>query len=218
MSTRLCAALLCLAFLQPVSGQSLDAMLVLEASLGTEHINSLIRSKVFDDGDRAGVIAFNRGADVLQSLTTDRDKIDEALRRAASRISGAVGEGNGVPYNVNMTVDLSSALQQACAEFDADAPAGRKHVIVVWFGSDDLNLSRRLDSLKAAVRMANARLYAIAVQRANTQPSPLGPRPVQVSYPFPTLTAHLMSEFVEEFGGHIYKRNWNLKEILKDAR
>jgi hypothetical protein len=68
------------------------------------------------------------------------------------------------------------------------------------------------------VRTSNARLYAIAVQRASTQPSPLGPPRVQASYPFPALTAELMSELVAEFGGRIYKRNWDLKQILKDAR
>jgi hypothetical protein len=218
MSLPLRAALLCLVFLRAVSGQSLDVMLVLEASPGTEHINSLIRSKAFQDGDRAGVIAFHQRAEVLQPLSSDRKKIDDAVWRAASRISGAVGTGNGVPYNINMTVDLSTALQQACAEFDAAAPAGRRPVIVIWFGSDDLNLSRRLDSLESVVRASHARLYAVAVQRASTQPSPLGPPRVQASYPFPVLTAQLMSEFVAEFGGRIYKRNWSLKEILEDAR
>jgi len=218
MSTRLCTALLCLVFLRPVCGQPLDAMLVLEASPGTEHINNLIRAKVLRDGDRAGVIAFDQRTAVLQPLTSDREKIDDAVRRAGSCISGSVGTGNGVPYNINMTADLSSALQEACAELEADAPAGRRPVIVVWFGSDDLNLSRRLDSLKAAVRTSNARLYAIAVQRASTQPSPLGPPRIQASYPFPVLTARLMSELVEQLGGRIYKRNWDLKQILEDAR
>ena len=193
-------------------------MLVLEASPGTEHINSLIRAKVLRDGDRAGVIAFQQRTDVLQPLTSDRERIDDAVRRAGSRISGSVGPGNGVPYNINVTVDLSSALQQACAELDTDASAERRRVIVVWFGSDDLNLSRRLDSLKTAVGTSNARLYAIAVQRASTQPSPLGPPRVKASYPFPVLTARLMSELIEQFGGRIYNRNWDLKQILEDAR
>jgi hypothetical protein len=216
--TRLCAAFFSALLVGSLGAGPLDVMLVLEASQGTEHIYGLIRPKMFEQDDRAGVIAFNQGSAVLQPLTSDRGKINEGLRHASSRINAAVGPGNGIPYNINMSTNLSTALGQAFAEFDHDPSAGRERIVVAWFGSEDHSLSRNMEALRAAAHRAHARLYAIAVQRANSLPRPYGSPRLEASYPYPTFTTQVLSQLIEDVGGQVFKTNWDLKEILKDAR
>jgi hypothetical protein len=85
------------------------------------------------------------------------------------------------------------------------------------FGSEDPGLRPQLGALRSTLAAANARLYAIAVQRSDPNAPPLSPR-TGLWYPFPVMTARLMSQLADEFGGRVFERNWDLKKILAEAR
>jgi hypothetical protein len=200
-----------------VLGQPLDTMLVLEMSEGSEHATGLIRPRAFAEDDRAGVIGFLRTAEVLQPLTEDRNKLAAALQRAGSRAGGALVQGGKVRTASSVTAGLSTALLRACSELGQEDPAGRNRAILVVFGSEDPGLHTRIGAIRSSLAAAHARLYAIAVQRSDPNAPPLSPR-TGVTYPFPVVTTRLMSELVEEFGGRVFERNWDLKKILAAAR
>jgi hypothetical protein len=201
--------------------QSLDTMLVLEMSEGSEHATGLVRPRAFPEDDRAGVIGFLRTAQVLQPLTADRDKLAAALKRAGFRAGGAVVQGGKVGTVSSLTVGLTAALFKACGEFgqpggEEPAGGGRKRAILVVFGTDDPSLSSNLNALKATLRTAQARLYAVAVQRSDPNAPPQSPR-IGVNYPFPVMTARLLSQLAEETGGRVFERHWDFKKILAAA-
>jgi hypothetical protein len=198
-------------------GQPLDTMLVLEMSQGTEHATGLIRPGAFSEDDRAGVIGFLRTPQLLQPLTEDRDKLATALQRAGFRSGGAIVQGGRVRTASSTTAGLAAALLRACSEFGPGDPAGRNRAIVVVFGSEDPGLRPQLGALRSTLAAANARLYAIAVQRSDPNAPPLSPR-TGLWYPFPVMTARLMSQLADEFGGRVFERNWDLKKILAEAR
>jgi hypothetical protein len=77
-------------------------------------------------------------------------------------------------------------------------------------------LAAHLDSLDVTLRAANARLFAVVIQRVPEQNFPRGPS--RGSYPFPVMTAQALSRLATESGGRVFNRNWDLKEILADAR
>lgn len=106
--------------------QGLDVMFVLETSPGTEQQIGLIRPRDLKEGDRAGVIAYTRSVQMLQSLTEDHEALAKALQGAGIRItvglysdrSPAAGRGLARGGSVqSVTVDLSGALRQALREF-----------------------------------------------------------------------------------------------------
>jgi hypothetical protein len=203
-----------------VSGQSLDSMLVLEMSPGTEQAIGLIHGRVFQEDDRAGVIGFASAAHVLQPLTEDRDALAAALQRAGIRAGVAVGGPDRTQLNSNATVDLAGAIRKACGEFGERGSTGRKRAIIVYFAGEDPNLSANLNTLQAVLGSVDARLYAVVVPRANTL-EPTGiPRTGASPFPIPSpaITAQIMSQLTQESGGRIYRRNWDLREILAEAR
>lgn len=197
--------------------QSLDTMLVLETSEGSEHASGLIRPRAFSEDDRAGVVGFLRTPRVLQPLTNDRDKLAAALKRAGFRAGGAVVQGGEIATVSSLTAGLTAALFKACGEFGEPIDGSRKRAILVVFGSDDPSLSSNLGALKATLRTAQVRLYAVAVQRSDPNAPPQSPR-TGVNYLFPVMTARLLSELAEETGGLVFERNWDLKKILAGAR
>ena len=201
-------------FLGCLFGQGLDVMFVLETSPGTEQAIGLIRTRDLKEGDRAGVIGFTNAARVLQPLTQDREKIATALQRAGTRITIGLGGGPGVA--MNSTADVSGAIQQACRELEQDSAPDSKHAVLVFFTSEDPGLSARLGSLKEALQAARGRLFAVVIQRVAGPEFPRAPR--AQTYPFPAMTAKLLSEVARESGGRIYQRAWDLKEILAEAR
>jgi hypothetical protein len=188
-------------------------MFVLETSPGTEQTIGLIRPRDLKESDRAGVIGFMRSAQVLQPLTESREELATSLRRAGTRITVGVGRPGGL---IDSTVDLAGAIRQACSEFDRSDPAERKRVIIVFFTSEDPALSARLDALKLSLRAAKARLFAVVIQRVAAPEFPA--RPGINSYPFPAITAQFLSQLASDSGGRIFRRNWDLKEILTAAR
>jgi hypothetical protein len=160
------------------------------------------------------VIGFMRSAQVLQPLTENRAELSTALRRAGTRVT--VGLGGRQGGLIDSTVDLAGAIRQACSEFDRSDPAERKRVIIVFFTSEDPALSARLDALKLSLRGNKARLFAVVIQRVSAPEFPA--RPGMDSYPFPAITAQFLSQLATDSGGRIFKRNWDLKEILTAAR
>jgi Mg-chelatase subunit ChlD len=178
-----------------------EVMLVLETSPGTEQAIGLIRARAFQQADRAGVVTVNgRAVQVLQTPTGDHDAIDAALQRAGIRVTANVGR---VQINGAMTVDLASAIQQACEQLRRGEFEKHRRGVVVLFGSEDPGLSTRLDGVKTALQAADARLYAALVDRGAL---------------VPVLTAQLMKELAEGTGGKIYRRGWELKEVVKELR
>jgi hypothetical protein len=204
----------CAVFAGSLAGQALDVMFVLETSPGTEQTIGLIRPKDLKEADRAGVIGFVTAPQVIQPLTDDRERLATALRRAGIRITIGLGGGQGTP--LNLPADLAGAIHLACRELDQGDGAVRKSAVLVFFTSEDPSLSARLDSLKLDLRAAKARLFAVVIQRV--LPPQVPGRPDIHSYPFPTMTAQLLSELATASGGRVFKRNWDLKEILTEAR
>jgi hypothetical protein len=203
----------CALFPASLLGQALDVMFVLETSPWTEQTIGLIRPRDLKESDRAGVIGFTKPAQLLQPLTESREELATALRRAGTRIMAGVGRPGGL---TNSTVDLAGAIRQACSEFDRSDAAERKRAILVFFTSEDPALSARLDSLKQSLRAAKVRLFAVVIQRVVAPEFPA--RPGMDSYPFPAMTAQFLSQLIIDSGGRIFKRNWDLKEILTVAR
>ncbi len=192
-------------------------MLVLDTSPGTEEAIGLIHPRAFQEADRAGVIGVRKTAQVLQPLTEDRDGLAAALQRAGIRVGVTAG---AVQLNNNLAIDLVAALNKACAEFARRGSASRKRVIVVLFGTEDPNLRSHLDALEASLKAADARLYAIMTPRIGPQQArPFPSRiPNTGAYLTPVVTAGHLSELAASSGGRIFRRNWDLKEILEEGR
>jgi hypothetical protein len=201
-------------------GQPLDTMLVLEMSPGTERAIDLIRPDVLHEDDRAGVIGFFNSVYVLQPLTENRDALAAALQRVGVRVGIAIGGPDRRQIESNFTVELVAALKKACGEFGQRGASERQRAILVFFAGEDPVLTAHLDTLEAMLGAANARLYAVVVPRIN---APDVPKTTQtgepiLSVPSPSLTAQLISQLAEKSGGRIFRRNWELKEILRLAR
>src|SRR5262249_52536938 len=137
-------------FLGSLFGQGLDVMFVLETLPGTEQTIGLIRTRDLKEGDRAGVIGFTNAVHMLQPLTQDGEKIATALQRAGTRITIGLGGGPGIA--MNSTADVSGAIQQACRELEQDSAPESKHAVLVFFTSEDPDLSAHLGALKAALQ------------------------------------------------------------------
>lgn len=194
--------------------QDVDAMFVLETTPGTEQAIGLLRPRELKEADRAAVIGFFKTAQVLQSLTDDRDLLGRALRQAGTRV--AVGLGGAIPDNFATTVDLGSAIRMACREFGANESTERHRAVIVLFANEDPSLGTSLSSIADALDRAEARLFAVPIQRAPA-PGNSGRRTLS-SYPFPAATANILSALAKNSGGRVFRRNWDLKEILTDAR
>lgn len=204
-----CAALVCVTSLR---AQPLDAMLVLETSSGTEQAIGLIRPQAFEDTDQAGVIGFQRVAQVIQPLTDDHDDLAKALQRAGIRVGIGV---SGVLVNPNPAVDIVGAVKNACAELKEGSSVGRKRAIILLFASEDPALSGSVDGLKQSLKAVEARLYVVAIQRPDRQERS---RPGRSPYPFPIITAQILSRLASDSGGKMFRANWDLKAILAEAR
>ncbi|MCU1258770.1 MAG: hypothetical protein JWO80_1655, partial [Bryobacterales bacterium] len=150
-----------------------------------------------------------------QSLTEDREALASALQRAGYRVGVALG---GAQISSGWTVDLVTAIKQACEELKRNGRAENRRAAVVLFGSEDPGLRTQLDVLSSVLDATDARLYAVVIDRSgNDKAGPPG-RVLPTLHPFPASTAQLMSELAEHSGGRIFRRAWDLKEILKDIR
>jgi hypothetical protein len=197
------------------SGQPLQVILALDISPGTEQAIGLIRSRLFQAGDRVGVVAFGtRGARILQTATNNHDAIDAALQKAGIRVGASIGP---VQLNIPLTTDLVAGIEQSCQELTRSTSAESKRAIIVLFGSDDPNLQTQIENVKAALSGARAQLYVIVIDRSTiARQTPVSP---QVWTPrFPSLTAQLLGEIAEASGGKVYRRNWDVKPILAELR
>lgn len=217
---RTVVATTCWLWLAPltVAAQPVDVMLVLEATIGTEQAIDLIRPKVLETGDRAGVVTFSdRTAQTSQPLTEDREELASALERAGIRMGGSFGS---IQINNMRSVNISAAVKKGCEALRREGSnEERARAIILFFGSDDPDLGRRIEETKAALGGARARLYAIVIDRGaylrggptrNTRPRRLPP--------YPTATVRILSDLAEQSGGQMYPRAWEFKEILDHTR
>lgn len=197
--------------------QPIRVVLTLDTSPGTEQAIGLLRPRAFAEADLVAVVTVSSGPPrLLLPLSEDRDALASALQRAGVRVGAGRG---GILLNNNFTVDLAGAIKLACAQLTKrdDAPGpGPRSVVILLFGSTDPNLQSQMQTVKAALDSAGARLYAVQIDRAIEQRrNPLGVPP---ALPVPVLTAELVKELAESSGGRMYRRNWDLKEMLQDAR
>jgi hypothetical protein len=196
-----------------------DVALTLDTSPGTEQAIGLLRGKNLQEDDRAAVITVSSGSPrVLLSLSEDRDALASALQRAGVRVGAGMG---GISINDNLTVHLAGAIKLACKELSQSEGDGRAHAIVVLFGSPDPELGSQMQTVKAALDAAGARLYAVQIDRASARAPDQRRNPLGASLPTfsgSVITAQLMSELAEYSRGRMYRQAWDLKEILQHAR
>lgn len=114
-----------------------------------------------------------------------------------------------------MTVNISGAIKEACAEFGESDVAERKRAIIVFFANEDPSLGAHLHSLKTALGAAKARLFVVVIQRVPEREASRGSS--WASYPFPVMAAQFLSQLAAGSGGRIYRQNWDLKGILTEA-
>ena len=74
----------------------------------------------------------------------------------------------------------------------------------------------QMQTVKAALAKASTRLYVVQIDRAIEQSK--GPLRMRSPTLPPVITAQLISELAQYSGGRIYRRNWDLREILNDIR
>jgi len=194
----------------------IDLMVGIETSRNMEQALGLLNPKPLQKEDRAGVVGMlGERVRMLQGLTADRDALRSALREAGTRFGVALG---GTDVIGPWTVDLATGIEKACAELDRQGVSDHRRAILVVFGSDDPGLRTRQASLRSVLKSTNARLYVAVIDRNASQPvTPPGvivrPRPL-----FPVLTAQLLEELATASGGRIYRRGWDLREVLQDIR
>ncbi len=102
-------------------------------------------------GDRGAVVAFADGVDVLQELTTDRDALDQAVRRTAAR--GATSLHNA----------LYVSLKQFGRATQPDSDRRRRAIAVLSDGEDTSSLVT-FDDVLALARKSGVGIYPIALQ------------------------------------------------------
>jgi hypothetical protein len=196
------------------SAQSLDVMLILDTSPGTEQATDRIRAKSFGESDRVGVVGAVPPVRLLLPLTDDRKKVGDALHRASLRIGATVG-------NVSIAqippLDLAGAISEACGQLREAPERPNRKVIVVMFAGEDRALPAAVRRLRAQIDVVQARLFAILVTRSAVQPrSPasLGGLPPLLA---PVLTTEALADLAHQSGGRIYRQGWDLKEVLTEA-
>lgn len=204
------------------AAQPLDLLFALETTPGTEQATGLIRSKDLGDDDRAGVVAFHRSAELVSSLSADKDRLDRALDEAGARIGVAIGINDGAPLNRAFTVDIAGAIRQAGVELAA-SPAGRSRAILLFYAGDDPTLAAKMSSLEALLEEKGIRLYGVLVYRTEMAGPPglprvgrptRSPQPVQT----PIVTTRLLARLAKRSGGKIFESNWRLHKVLEAAR
>lgn len=191
--------------------QTLDVMLVLDTTPGTEQATDRIRAKAFAEDVRVGVISAVSPVRMLQELTADKKKVADALQKAGVRIGASLGN---VTVSQGRRLDLAEALSAACLQLRESEGARRKRAIIAVFAGDDRGLPAAAYRLKTALEASHARLFAVQVTRDMTSRSAMPPR---VDFPLPVATAQILSDLAEFSGGRIYRQAWDLKDILKEA-
>jgi hypothetical protein len=196
------------------SAQSLDVMLVLDTSPGTEQSTDRIRAKSFGESDRVGVVGAVPPVRLLLPLAEDKRKVADTLHRASIRVGSTVG-------NVSIAqippLDLVGAISAACAQLRESPERPNKKAIVVVFAGEDRALPAAVQRLRAQIDGVQARLFAILVTRTPVQPrtaTPLGGVPVLLA---PVLTTEALADLAKGSGGRIYRQGWDLKDVLKEA-
>ena len=204
-------------------GQPVDLMLALETTPGTEQATGLIRARDLGEDARAGVVAFHRSAELVLSLTDDKDRVRQKLQEAGANVGVAVGMNRGAPLNRSFTVDIADAIAKAGAELSS-SPADHKRAVLVFYAGEDPNLAAQMDSLEAMLESKRIRLYGVLVYRTDMsgppgmpqigRPGQRRPEPIQT----PVVTTQLLSRLARRSGGKNFQTNWRLSKILESAR
>jgi hypothetical protein len=194
--------------------QPLDTVLVLETTPGAENATGLIRAKHFPEADRVAVVGFSRSVTLYQSLTDDQEELAAALQKCGARLGVALGGGE---ITQNLPVNLTAALTNAIADFGRHSDLDRSRAIILLFAGEDLSFSSRMAEIEARLTSAKIRLYAVQVYRTEAggrnRPAIPSMRTLTAS-----TTALQVSQLAKLTGGKFYPRNWDLKEILAEAR
>jgi hypothetical protein len=191
--------------------QTLDVILVLDASAGTEHATDRIRARSFGKDMRVGIVNAQAPARVLLPLTEDRQKVDDALRKAGVRVGGSFGR---VAVTQGWKLELARGLSEACRQF-RDSASDASRAIIIVFAGEDPELPAALDRLERELQESRARLFAVAVARSTSSPSP--GRPNKSEFPFPAGTARILADLAEASGGRVYRGAWDIGDILREA-
>lgn len=196
------------------SAQSLDVMLVLDTTPGTEQSTDRIRAKQFGAGDLVGVVGAVPPARLWLPLTKDKEKLADTLQRVSLRVGATIGN---VSIAQSAPLDLAGAISEACAQFGESAVRSNRRAILVVFAGEDRNLPAAAQRLRAQLDTVDAKLFAILVTRMPPQP-PLGrPGSGIPVWPTPVLTTEILGHLAKGTGGRIYRQGWDLKSVLKDA-
>jgi VWFA-related protein len=107
--------------------------------------------KTLKAGDRGAVVAFADGVDVLQTLTTDRLALEQAVRRTVAR--GATSLHNAIYI----------ALKQFGRGSQPDGQVRRQAIAVLSDGEDTSSLVT-FDDVLAVARKSGVSVYPIALQ------------------------------------------------------
>lgn len=107
--------------------------------------------KTMKPTDRAAVVAFNDGVEVLQALTADSQALEQAVR-------GTTAKGSTSLHNA-----LYIALKQFGRAAKSDADVRRQAITVLSDGEDTSSLIS-FDDVVAAARKSGVSIYPIALQ------------------------------------------------------
>lgn len=196
------------------SAQSLDVMLVLDTSPGTEQSTDRIRAKSFGESDRVGVVGAVPPVRLLLPLTEDKKKVADSLHRASLRVGTTVGN---VSIGQIPPLDLVGAISEACAQLRESPERSNRKAIVVLYAGEDRALPAAVQRLRTQIDSVQAKLFAILVTRTPVQPrstAPFGGVPVLLA---PVLTTEALADLAKRSGGRMYKQAWDPKEVLKEA-
>lgn len=107
--------------------------------------------KTLRDGDRGAVVAFSDGVNVMQPLTSDRQALDEAIKKTEAHGSTA----------------LNNALYVAMKQFGRSAQQNsdvRRQAIAVLSDGEDTSSLISFDDVLAMARKSGINIYTIALQ------------------------------------------------------
>jgi VWFA-related protein len=107
--------------------------------------------KSLKSSDRAAVVAFNDGVEVLQTLTTDAEALEQAVRSTAAKGS----------------TSLNNALYVALKQFGQAAKRDgdlRRQAIAVLSDGEDTSSVISFDDVLALARKSGVSIYTIALQ------------------------------------------------------
>jgi len=157
------AGLLLLA-LQSCKAASLDLVLVLEDSFGMSPYLRNTSLTGLQGDDHVALVFFSNEAKVRIPLTADTGRVLAAARRTRRPNSAGRADVLWRPTRgPEKKVRVWDALAVAAEVFQGRPDPSRRRVIVLLLGDEERGSKTRYDAVKAALRQANATLFASVV-------------------------------------------------------